>query len=110
MAAVSIYGGIEDRAYTKEELAEIEVKERLALFTELRVNKETVPNGIYCYALRQGDDFGIPCAIEEKMAVNYFGAILITEPLDLGNNDYIKVGYDDFAFIWEYLNIWQFAK
>lgn len=95
---------------TKKKLSEIEVKGRLALFTDLRVDKETVPDGMYCYALRHGDDFGIPCSIEEKVAVNYFGAILTTEPFDFENRRYIEVKYEDFAFTGEHLNIRQFKE
>lgn len=32
-------------------MAEIEVKGRMALFMELCVDKDTIPDGMYCYAL-----------------------------------------------------------
>ena len=95
---------------TKEELPEIEIKGRYALFTDLRVEQGTVPDGMYCYALRHGDDDGFPCTIEEQVKVNYFGAVLLAEPLDFGGKDHIPVGYEDFGFTGERFNARQFME
>ena len=95
---------------TKEELPEIEVKGKYALFTDLRVEQGTVPDGMYCYALRHGDDDGFPCTVEEQVTVNYFGAVLLAEPLDFGGKKQIPVGYEDFAFTGEHLTAGQFME
>lgn len=95
---------------TEAEMAEVDVKGRMALFKELRVNQGTVPEGMYCYALRHEDDFGLPCTIEKSVVVDYFGAVITTEPLDFGDKDYIFVGYDDFGFTGEHLSIAQYAE
>lgn len=95
---------------TKEELPEIEIKGKYALFTDLRVEQGTVPDGMYCYALRHGDDDVFPCTVEEQVKVNYFGAVLLAEPLDFGGKDSIPVGYEDFGFTGERLNTRQFME
>ena len=95
---------------TKEELPEIEVKGKYALFTDLRVEQGTVPAGMYCYALRHGDDDSFPCTVEEQVTVNYFGAVLLAEPLDFGGKKQIPVGYEDFAFTGERMNARQFME
>lgn len=53
-------------------MAEVEVKGRMVLFTELCVDKDTIPFGMYCYDLRHGDD-GLPYTIKRNVIVNYFG-------------------------------------
>lgn len=52
-------------------MAEVEVKGRMVLFTELCVDKDTIPFGMYCYDLRHGDD-GLPYTIKRNVIVNYF--------------------------------------
>lgn len=93
----------------EKKMAEVEVKGRMALFTELRVDKDTIPDGMYCYALRHGDDEGMPCTIEQNVAVNYFGAVIVTVPFDFGNEDYVPVSYDDFGFTGEHLTVSEYS-
>ncbi len=70
------------------------------MFTELRVDPATVPEGVYCYALRHGDnDDSYPITMEKKVGVNYFGAIPLTRGLSFGENDYLSLTPDDFGFI-----------
>ena len=69
----------------------------MALLTEFRVNHSTIPEGMYCYALRHKEGFGLPCTIENNVKVDYFGAVIVAEPLDFGDKDYMYVGYDDFT-------------
>lgn len=95
---------------TQEEMEEVVIKGRLALFTGLRPDKKSIPDGVYCYALRHGDDGGMPCSIEKSVAVNYFGTVVTTEPFDFGDKDYIPVKYDDFGFTGERLSIEQFVE
>lgn len=94
----------------KKKMAEVEIKGRIALFTELRIDKDTVPDGMYCYALRHGDDDGMPCTIERSVKVNYFGAVIVSVPFDFGNEDYISVSYEDFGFTGEHLTVSEYAE
>ena len=63
----------------KEVLEEVELFGRKGYFTELRVDQKTVPEGMYCYELRHGDDDGFPVSIEGSVRVNYFGAVILAE-------------------------------
>lgn len=94
----------------EKKMAEVEIKGKMALFTELRINKNTILDGMYCYALRHGDDWGMPCTIEANVVVNYFGALIVSEPFDFHDKDYIPVGYDDFGFTGEHLTVNEYAK
>lgn len=57
-------------------------------FTNARISRETIPNGLYAYDLREGDT-GEFCSIEEYVAVNHGGTIILNEPLDFAEKDHI---------------------
>ena len=83
----------------KELFEEVGLFGRTGYFTELRVDKETVPEGMYCYELRYGDDNRYPVSVEESVRVNYFGAVLFTEALELGKEKARQIEYADFGYI-----------
>lgn len=83
---------------TQEMLSEMELWDRKVLFTDLRVDKSTVPENVYCYAMRHGDDDSFPVTLEGNVIVNYFGSVLTTEPFDLGKAGYLPIDYDDYGF------------
>lgn len=91
----------------KEVLEEVELLGRTGYFTELRVDKETVPEGMHCYELRHGDDDGFPVSVEESVRVNYFGAVLFTEELELGKEKALQFGYEDFGYTGEQMYLSQ---
>lgn len=82
----------------KEVLEEVDLLGRKGYFTELRVDKETVPEGMHCYELRHGDDDGFPVSVEESVRVNYFGAVILAEELELGEDKTLQFGYEDFGY------------
>lgn len=46
----------------KETFEEIEIFDTLALFSSERIQRESVPEGFYCYEVRHDDEcMGIPC-------------------------------------------------
>ena len=91
----------------KEVLEEVELLGRTGYFTELRVDKETVPEGMHCYELRHGDDDGFPVSVEESVRVNYFGAVLLAEELELGEEKALQFGYEDFGYTGEQMYLSQ---
>ena len=91
----------------KEVLEEVELMGRMGYFTELRVDKETVPEGMHCYELRHGDDDGFPVSVEENVRVNYFGAVLLAETLELGKEKALQFGYEDFRYTGEQIYLPQ---
>lgn len=98
-----------ERVDAKEEVFdEIELLERTGLFTELRVNKDTIPDGVYCYELRHGDDDSFPVEVEEKVGVNYFGAVFMTEKLELDKEGKLPIEYEDFGYTGEEMKLEAF--
>lgn len=94
----------------KELYEEVSLLGKSGLFTELRVDRETVPEGVYCYELRHGGDEDAPVSVEKHVRVNYFGAVLFTEPLKLGEGKALQLGCDDFAFTGDQTRLWQMLK
>jgi hypothetical protein len=72
-----------------------------ALYTELHTDKSSIPDGMYCYDLRHGDDDSFPSAVENSVAVNYYGTILTTEKLNFGTEDFLPIDCDSFGFTGE---------
>ncbi len=91
-----------------EEFEVVDILGQQALFVDFRVDKTTVPEGIYCYELRHDDDGGsLPITVEKGVVVNYFGAVLLTKEL-LKEDDYLSLTPDDFGFVGERMIIQQF--
>ncbi len=62
------------------------------LFSELRVDASTIPKGLFPYGIRYSDDDdSVPATIESRVWVNYFGTIIVEEPLNFGGSDYIEI-------------------
>lgn len=89
----------------RESFQEVEVKGHMALFTELRVDKSTIPEEVNCYELRHGDDDSYPAALEQSVKVNYFGAVLMTDKVDFGEEGYVELVFGDFGFTGEDLTM-----
>ena len=68
------------------------------LFTQARVDRDTLPKGIYAYDLRHGDDDGVPCMLEKRVVVNHFGTVLTNKPFRLSKDGYQIIGADDYSF------------
>ena len=61
-----------------ERYEEITVCGKPALFTSIRIKRDTVPDGLYADECR-----GIPCEIAPFVMVNHWGTIILAESLDL---------------------------
>ena len=67
-----------------EHYEEITVCGKPALFTSIRIKRDTIPDGLYAYDVRHDDECrGIPCEIAPFVMVNHWGTIILAEPLDL---------------------------
>ncbi len=90
------------------QLQEVEIKGHYGVFTELRVDKSTLPEAVNCYELRHGDDDSYPVTLKEDVRVNYFGAVLMTDKMELGKEGYVGLSYDDFSFTGEELSMLEY--
>lgn len=90
------------QALTDEKLEVVEVLGQTALFTNGRVTEQELPDGLYRYDLREGENLAF-ATIERNVAVNHAGTILTKAPLDFGgqnilysmtNTSHNFLGYD----------------
>ena len=76
----------------KESFDHIELFDAPAMFTDLRIDRSTVPDELFCYDVRgTGDDPGELTVIEPFVAVNHAGTIIGIEDymLEQGQAKYI---------------------
>lgn len=73
----------------------IEVFGHEGVFTNGRVNKKDLPEGLFAYDLRGSDDDpGQFVTIEPFVMVNHAGAVVLSEKLDFGEKDRLELGED----------------
>ena len=66
-----------------EQYQEVELFEKPALFSNGRIFRDDLPEGVYCYDLRGSDDDpGSPICVEERVVVNHAGSVILTAPLE----------------------------
>ena len=66
-----------------EQYQEVELFEKPALFSNGRIFRDDLPEGVYCYDLRGSDeDPGSPICVEERVVVNHAGSVILTAPLE----------------------------
>ena len=76
----------------EELFSEITVLGKPALFHDLRIERESVPKGLYLYEVRHDDvSFGDPVQIAKGIMVNHFGSIITREPIRLPPDGYLNI-------------------
>ena len=86
-------------ATTERHWEVVEVFDKPALFICLRVDRKTVPEGLYACDIRHDDDCqGIACEIARFIMVNHWGTVLMLEPLDLGDKGFLLMTEDDINY------------
>lgn len=96
----------------KHEFELIEICGKHALFSDDRLPADEIPEGLYKYELRSGDEH-IYATLEEKVGVNFSGTILSKVPFDLGSDEYIDLleQPDDYPdFLDEYMGTDEFMQ
>lgn len=80
-----------------------------ALFTNGRIDKSVLPEGVYAYDLRGSDyDPGCPMYIEDHVRVNHAGTILTLEPLDANNEPVFMAISNGMNFLGEHMTLDEF--
>ena len=83
-----------DRSFLDEDLDIIEVLEQPALFSNGRIPREAVPEGLYAYDFYESCDTGNFCYIAPLVVVNHGGTVLIKQPIDFDGADRIELTKD----------------
>ena len=118
-AAVTDYGIVSSKnqplyrivPYDEPEKYElIEILGHPALFSNGRISHSDLPDGLYQYDLRSGDETDF-VTLEKNVAVNHAGTVILKEPLDFGDRDYIPLDEDSSPnFTGEELDLEEFQQ
>lgn len=75
----------------------IEVFGTEGVFTPLRIQRESLPEGFHKYSLRGGED-ELFCQVANEVMVNHAGDLITKKPLDLGLKGSKDLSEDDWGF------------
>ncbi len=81
-----------------------------ALFTCLRIDRKSLPEGLYAYDLRDSDDCdGTPSELKSFIMVNHWGTVITKEPIE-GADEGIVLNDDDYNYLGEDMTLEEFAN
>ena len=67
------------------------------LFTTLRVDRATIPKGVYAYDMQTSEqDWSQPCLLARHITVEHFGTVLTASPVPIPPNGYLDLSPGDF--------------
>ena len=79
-----------------EKFEDVTVLGHPMLFTCLRVDRDTVPQGMYMYEVRHDDDQqGEPVQIANWIMVNHWGTLITNKPIRLEPSEWSNNAYRD---------------
>lgn len=76
------------------------------LFTNLRVDRESLPEGFYKYSIREGED-DIFSSVKDDVLANHMGDFICKQELDLNGQDEYDL-FGDYDFTGEDVNLDEF--
>ena len=82
------------------------------LFSNGRIVRDNLPEGVYCYDLRGSDyDPGEPIYVENRVGVNHAGAVILAEPLELPKEGYLRLTEEEgLNFVGGFSTLAQFLQ
>ncbi len=81
-----------------------------ALFTNLRIARNSIPEGLHAYDLRDCDDCsGEPCELKSHVMVNHWGTVIVKEPIE-GADEGIILDESDYNYLGEEMTLDEFTN
>lgn len=82
----------------KEHYEAVEILGIPGLFTTLRVDRATIPKGVYAYDMQTSEqDWSQPCLLARHITVEHFGTVLTASPISLPPCGYLDLSSGDFV-------------
>lgn len=95
----------------EEDFELMELFGKTVLFTNMRVDRSTVPKELYVYELRDEDCTGDICEIRPFVMVNHWGTIICKEPIELDikwNSKFVDEG--DYCYLGDTAKLDEFIN
>ena len=91
------------RLHNKDEIGEkyqeIDLFGKPALFSNGRIDRDKLPEGLYVYDLRGSDyDPGMPVTLESHVTVNHAASVITAAPIELPEQGFLYLGEDGLNF------------
>ncbi|MCD8324705.1 MAG: hypothetical protein LUC32_07150 [Clostridiales bacterium] len=71
-------------------------------FSDVRINRNSIPDGFHFWELADGESDGIPCRYRPFILVNFFGTFISTENLPVDDEE-CRAGYIDSENDWGFI-------
>ena len=84
---------------------------KTVIFTNMRIDRSTVPDVLYVYELRDEDCTGEICEIKPFVMVNHWGTIICKEPIELDtkwNSKFVDEG--DYCYLGDTAKLDEFIN
>lgn len=86
--------------YNKENFTEVRVCGIPCGFSDMRIDRETVPEGRYQYEVAGDDDSGgDPARVQKGVLANFFGTLICDRPLPVGKDGILWLDDNDFEWL-----------
>ena len=83
----------------EEDFTEVTILEKPALFTDMRIDRNTVPKGYYAYDVRHDDECqGEAVQLARSILVNHWGALITQEKIKLPRDGYLDIEPEDLNY------------
>ena len=83
----------------KEDFEEVTILDKPALFTDLRIDRSTVPRGYHLYEVRHDDDCqGDPVQLARNILVNLWGSLITQDEIKLPADGYLDLDRNDLNY------------
>ena len=79
-----------------------------ALFTNARLDRTTIPDGLYAYDMRDECDGNIN-ELKEFVLVNHWGTVLVKEPI-AGAGEGVQIKANDYNYLGDSMTIDEFMS
>jgi hypothetical protein len=82
-----------------EDFEEVTILDKPALFTPLRIDRSTVPNGYYLYEVRHDDDCrGNAVQLAGNIYVNHWGSLITQDEITLEADGFLDIEPEDLNY------------
>ena len=87
-------------AYNREKFTTVKVYESGCDFSDMRIDRSTVPKGRYQYEVADDDESqGDPTRVKKGIMVNFWGTLISDVPLPLGSDGVLWLDDGEFLYL-----------
>jgi hypothetical protein len=82
-----------------EEFEEVTILDKPALFTPVRIDRNTIPQGYHLYEVRHDDDCqGDAVQIARNIYVNHWGSLITRDEIEFGTDGFLDINPMDLNY------------